>query len=395
MSKQLYSKFELAEARGHIPQGMAPGLTYATILESGVRAVAEGYYGPQAVNQAERSAAKDEQHALDLADDVLADVKSIIKVYSGVDDFLAQHSGGRMAASTHTTSDFPKALASLRQTIIRQDTPIGQPAWRSWVPGRLIGSTPDFKAIRGLNMTEMGELKLRPEGTDVTFTSMGFSSDHFYVANYERAFGYTWEMWKNDELAAFVRGLRTLGEAALRTEAIVIFTAILNGVSRTTGTGISTGGPTSTVLAALRKVMAARTVTDADRVSTIGRIYPNHLVYGSEWADTAAIALDTRYTDHNNGTPNVVFQAFEPHMERLWARVFTSDWIVFDDTIDFIDVRFLEGFEGGPLTYSKMPDVSEHPDQGSFDNHSLQVKVGHTLGAKITNAKGVGRVQGA
>lgn len=393
MSKTLMNKYELAEARGKIPQGAAAGLTYATILELGVRAAAEGYYGSPAVRQAE-TAAKNEQAALDISDDVLADIASITRVYGDLGRFVGEQLGGKMGA-VHTTSDFPAALANLRQRIVRQDTPIATAAWRSWIPARLVGTTPDFKPIRGLNMTEMGELKLRPEATDVQFTTLGFTGDHFMIANYERALAYTWEMWLNDDLDAFARALRRMGEGAMRTEALVIFNAILNGVSRSSETGITTGAPDSAHLTAARKAMAARTVTDVDGVSSLGAIVATDLVHGTEWQDTVEIALNTRYSDFAEGKPNPIYRGLTPHMERLWARVFTSDWILFDRDIDFIDVRFLEGFQGGPLTYAKMPDVTTHPDQGSFANHSLSVKVGHTLGAKITNAKGILRNQGA
>jgi len=392
MSKSLNQKFMLAEARGAIPAGSAAGLTYATILEAGVRAVAEGYYGTPTVRQAEKTAAQDEQATLDLADDVLADISTITKVYDGVDAFMNEN--GKIGA-VHTTSDFPKALANLRQRLVRQDTPIGTAAWRSWIPSRLVGTTPDFKPVRGLNMTEMGELKLRPEGTDVQYTTLGFTADHFMVANYERALQYTWEAWLNDEVSAFARGLRKLGEGASRTEAIVIFNAILNGVSRSSETGVTTGSPTASRIAAARTAMAARTVTDVDGVATTGEIMATDIVYPAAWRDVVEIALGTQYTDFQAGAPNVVYRSVEPHLERLWGRVFTSDWIMFDRDIDWIDVRFLQGFEGGPATYTKMPNVQDNPDQGSFENHSLSVKVGHTLGALVTNTDGVLRNQGA
>jgi hypothetical protein len=119
------------------------------------------------------------------------------------------------------------------------------------------------------------------------------------------------------------------------------------------------------------------------------------IVYPAAWRDVVEIALGTQYTDFQAGAPNVVYRSVEPHLERLWGRVFTSDWIMFDRDIDWIDVRFLQGFEGGPATYTKMPNVQDNPDQGSFENHSLSVKVGHTLGALVTNTDGVLRNQGA
>jgi hypothetical protein len=244
-------------------------------------------------------------------------------------------------------------------------------------------------------MTEMGELKLRPEGGDVQYTTLGFTADHFMVANYERALQYTWEAWLNDEVSAFARGLRKLGEGARRTEAIVIFNAILNGVTRSSETGVTTGAPNATRIAAARAAMAARTVTDVDGVETVGEIMATDIVYPNQWRDEVEIALGTQYTDFQAGAPNVVYRSLQPHLERLWSRVFTSDWILLDNTIDWIDVRFLQGFEGGPQTYTKMPNVQESPDQGSFENHSLSVKVGHTLGALVTNTDGVLRNQGA
>lgn len=393
MSKALYSRFRLAEANHTIPEGSATALTYATILELGVRAAAEGYYGNASVNEA-TGAAKNEQLALDIADDTLADIAAITKVYSNLERFIGEQTGAGFKA-LNTTSDFPTALANLRARTIRQDLPIAQPSWRSWIPARMVGTTPDFKPIRGLSMTEMGELLIRPEATDVQYTSMGWTSDHFMIANYERALQYTWEAWLNDEIDAFGRALRRLGEGAKRTEAIVVLNAILNGVSRSSESGITTGGPTATNLSAARAAMAARTITDIDGVATIGAIVATDLVVPSVWTDTAALALNTQWTNFVGGTPNVSFNSVTPHTDRLMGRVFASDWILFDNTIDFIDVRFLQGFEGGPMTYTKMPDVNEHPDQGSFANHALSVKVGHALGAKIVNAQGVLRNQGA
>lgn len=393
MSRQIHNKYMLAEARGHIPEGTAHGLTYATILELGVRSVAEGYYGTQTVQTAV-SAARDEQTALDISDEILADIPHITREYGKLDAFMGEQNGGKIGA-VHTTSDFPTALGSLRRNIIREGAGTTQATWRSWIPPRLVGTTPDFKPVRAVSMTEMGELKLRPEATDVQYTTLGFTADTMMVANYERALQYTWEMWLNDEVNVFARALRKMGEGARRTEAIVIFNAILNGVARSSETGVTTGAPSATRIAAARKAMAARTTTDIDNVSTTGEVMATDIVYAGTWADDVEIALGTQFTDFQAGTPNVAYRSVEPHMERLWGRVFGSDWILFDENVDWIDVRFLEGFQGGPKTYTKMPNVQENPEQGSFENHSLSVKVGHALGAKVVDANGVLRNQGA
>jgi hypothetical protein len=59
-----------------------------------------------------------------------------------------------------------------------------------------------------------------------------------------------------------------------------------------------------------------------------------------------------------------------------------------------LEVATLSGFEGGPRTYTKLPDVIEHPEEGSFDNHTISVKFGDAVGATVTDDNGVVRVNG-
>ena len=63
--------------------------------------------------------------------------------------------------------------------------------------------------------------------------------------------------------------------------------------------------------------------------------------------------------------------------------------------LPWLEFAALRGFEAGPLTYTKLPDVQEHVEQGSFDNHSLAVKVGDTVGAAVIDQTAVVRVAGA
>lgn len=399
MSRRIFNEFRVLEAQGAIPGATAAGLTYATIAETFVRNAAKAYYGEAAFEKAV-ALAKDEQFSLEIQQDILTDVRSIIKAYGGLDGAMKSVSDwapGFQAAGggSLTTSDFPKALAALRQRIIRQDTPTAEGTWREWVPARNIRTVPDFKQIRGLNAGYPAGLILRPEGTDVTHTKISFTADGYFIANYERATDYTWEMWLNDEIGLFATYARKRGQAARRTEYNIVITAVLNGVSRSSETGITTGAPDATRLAAAMKAMTQRTVTDEDGNSVAGLLSANHVVYGSEWDQDVTVALGTRFTDVNQGKPNVVYQRLMPHMERIWKSVFGSDWIVFDDTIDWLEVSFLEGFQGGPQMYTKLPDEREHPEQGSFDQHGLSVKIGHALGAKVTNTDGVLRNQGA
>jgi hypothetical protein len=122
------------------------------------------------------------------------------------------------------------------------------------------------------------------------------------------------------------------------------------------------------------------------------------IFYPVKWKITATEALKSEYvigpTAGKNPSKNVVFGIAEPHEERLMASVLGNDWLGWDNTVPFVERAVLDDFQGGPLTYTKTPDVNEHPDQGSFDNHSLSVKVGDAVGGKVIETAGVVRVKG-
>jgi len=380
MSKEVYLRMQLAEARGEIPKDSAGALTYAAILESGVRSVLDGYYGPKSVQEAFTDAknisnGKEEQLLMDIADDMLEDVRPLTQVMQ----------------DTHTTGDFPLALAGLRRRMLRDPIQTVESNWRSFAS---VITVPDFKNIRSMSLTELGELRLRPEATDVQYTTWNESEAGYRIANYERAIAYTWEMWLNDEIGMFNRALRSLGRGARRTEAMVVYAAIDAGLTRITPPTQGAGGPTIDRLKEVRWEISRRMFQDEDGNDLPYGYDLTDIIYGTIWRDDVFLTLNTQFIDYQGGTPNILRGAFNATQERLWERVMGMDWIAFDNSVDWLEVAFLQGFQGGPLTYTKMPNVREQPNQGSFENHTLAVKLGHTLGAKVIEDRAVYRVAG-
>lgn len=383
MSRTLYLQAQLSEARGEIPQGFAAAITYASVMEAGLKAVAEGYFGRQNVAKA-ISDAKAEQRALDIQNGLLEDVRQVVRILS----------------ETHTTSDFPTALANLRQRILLPAFAQPESDWRNW-GGVFVRTVPDFKQIRTLSIGQTGELKLRPEGTDVDFTKFSESSDGYRIANFERGLPYTWEMWLADEIGVFQRGAFELGRGAMRTETLVVFAALaaLTAVDSVTVGGTTTdiwGAPTIDKMKVLRQWFTAQTQTDADGNTT---------EVGYDFTDVVAPtlvrdALQQILTQENEGTsartaiPNVLRGAFQLHIERMLSRVTGSDFFLIDTMMgDWLEVAYLEGFQNGYRTYTQLPD-SDVPDQGSFANHTFNLKVGTALGAKVVNSNAVKRISG-
>ncbi|GAA5514776.1 hypothetical protein Dcar01_03537 [Deinococcus carri] len=392
MSKTLRLQMQLAEARGEIPAGTAQAAADSIVVETGIRAFYRGYHGPANVDAAFTAA--QQQHAQLTDAQVEAQAENLA---DELRDALAPLMAAQRLTDTHTTSDLPLALANLRQRTLlpAYQGPVSN--WRTALSPDII-TVPDFKTIRTLRLSEMGELAPRAEGEDVTYTTFSEAEGGYRVGNFERAVAYTWEMDKNDEVGAFARALESLGRGAARTEVMVIFKAIKDGLAsgKITGATDGSGAPSIDTLKKLRTKFAGRTFKDGDGNDLEYGFDVTDIVFGTSQRDVFNLANTQEYEDARQGrTPNILRGAFNLHLERLWSRVFGQDYVAFDSMVQWLQVAFLEGFQGGPLTYTEMPTSREYQDQGSFRNHTFGVKVGHTLGARVIDPNGAVLVQGS
>lgn len=375
MSKEIFNQMRVAEAYGEIPVGTANAATFATIAEVGLNAAYEGYFGKKWVNEA-YDTAKVEQHALEVGASVIADVRDL----------------HRTMEATHSTSDFPLALQNLRARAVREAYVGEDSRWRDFAS---VTTTPDFKAIRSLRFDEAPELLLRPEGTNVQYLTLGESEDGYRVSNFERAIKYTWEMYVNDEVGKFAAALRSFGEGARRTEVITVFNAINTGLVRTVLPVNGAGVPTVARLIEMEETLTTRTFVDSENNSVEHGYMLTDLIHGTRERQHVYQVLNQEHVTANPDAPNPMMGAFESHLERLWSRVMGRDYVGYDRNVNWLEVAFLQGFQGGPKTYVKMPTSQDYPDEGSFEDHTLHIKMGHTLGAKVIEPKAAIRVQGA
>ena len=376
--KSIYHNYQLAEARGHIKAGTAGRATLATILEAGVVAFHRGYFGDAAYAKAMESARSANHEAGEVAgvlqESLLSDVSRM----------------NRALREAQTTTDFPVILANLRNSVLRGSYNPVESAIFAFAQRR---TAPDFKKMNGYRVGAFDRLKLRPEGTDVERTALSMTEDGYRVANYELAVPFTWEAWVNDDLSAFTIGLQNLGIAARRTRALVAYEAIKADLTAQT-LASAAGGPTIERVEALVQALAEQTNDD-------GKPMPRSLsdiIAPAKWRTTIATTLNSELvlgTTAKAPAANPVFRTAEPHEEPMMAEVLGADWIGFDKINPFLEVATLRGFEAGPKTYTKLPDVVEHIEEGSFDNHSVEVKVGDAVGAKIIDDKSVIRVKGS
>lgn len=391
--------YELAAARGHIPQELVAKATVATVLEAGAAAFHKSYFGHQAWGEAVAAArqshgARAVSHAAQ--DEALGMVEHLISDISPA---------YRALGAVHTTTDFPLALAQVRDRVRRESyNPV-----ESTVFGLARRRTAnDFKALRGIRTDAFDRLIKRPEGTSVTYATFASTEDLYSIANYELAVGFTWESWKNDDIGEFMIALANLGVAARRTRALVTFEAIRAGTVRATLSGsiegtAGAGGPTAANVVAAHQALAVMANDDGKPMPRL----LTDIAVPAVWAITGRQTLDNQHVvTGENSTRlrnNAAFGLANMLVEPMMAEVFgqgggsnnVADWIAFDGRQEWLEFATLAGYEAGPRTFTKLPDVLETIDEGSFDKHELAVKMSDNIGAKVVDAKSVLRIAGA
>lgn len=382
----------VAAAKGHIPHHLVERATLATILEAGAVAFHKAYYGaPEWAKvssdvKANRQAYED---AGRLQESFLGDVSRI----------------SRELREAATSSDLPLILGDIRNRVIRDTlNPVQSHFWEIALPR----VATDFKTMRSYRVNPAQELVLRAEGEDVELTTITMAADGYAVANYELGILFTWENWKNDDLGIYTIALRNLGIAAQRTRAKVVLQAIAAGVTAvdlTTLTAIPTytatvGGPTIDNLVYATQYLAQVTnPLDPMVPARAMGFMPTDIAYAARWLIQANQSLRSATlvgpTAARTPSANPVFGIATPHEERIMAEVLGNDWLLWDSNVPFVERAVLDEFAGGPLTYTQMPDVVEHVNQGLFSNHSVGTKVGDAVGAKVISTLPVLRVKGS
>ena len=378
--RDIHNEYRLAAARGHIKPELIGAATLSTILESGITAFQRGYMGHN-----EWDKVKTDLEASGKADDVAGTLQESL-----LTDITAIRKPLR---ESMTTSDLAAVLGTIRSRIVRKTfNPVESDIFT--LASKRTAS--DFRLMQGYRVDPFNRLALRPEATDVTYANWGVTADGYRISNYELAISYTWEMWVNDDLGVFQIAMENLGLAGRRNRALVVFEAIAAQLPRTLLAGAAGGPDVAHVQGAIDFL--------TNQVSPQGGVLPfdlTDIAIPTTWRTVAATTLNSENllalssSTTKQGTANPVYKAADLHREPMMKEILGADWLAWDNRYPWLEFSTLAGFEAGPRTYAKLPNVQEFVDQGSFENHSLAVKVGDSVGAFITQSQAVVRVVGS
>lgn len=126
--------------------------------------------------------------------------------------------------SMQNTADFPYVLENVARKQMLTAYEVAVPTYRLWAKR---STTPDFKTMSRLRLSEAPEFKIVPEGGQITIGSMTESREQYAIATYGRGISFTRQMFINDDLGAFMDLVGAFGQQASRLENATVY-AVLN-----------------------------------------------------------------------------------------------------------------------------------------------------------------------
>ena len=247
----------------------------------------------------------------------------------------------------HTTSDFAAVLGNAGRRTLRAAY---EAAPRSFGAFTQTVDLSDFRPHERVSLGDAPNLKLRAaEGVEVTYGTVGESSESIQLATYDRALSVSRQMLVNDDLGAFARVAAMFGRRAAELEADLVY-AVLTGNQRMSdgknlfhaahGNLIS-AGMDSAGLSAARAAMRKQKGIDGGHIS----VAPRTLIVGPDLetdaqkllSPIAAVVSDAVNVFAGSGLGLAVD-----------SRIEGSDFYVAADpaAMDTIELGYLDGARG-------------------------------------------------
>ena len=126
-------------------------------------------------------------------------------------------------AFTHSTSDFPQLLANVARKSMLKGYDESEETFQQWTA---VGSLPDFKISRRVDLGDFPTLSMVPEGGEYSYASVGERGETVQLATYGKMFSITRQAIINDDIDAFAKIPRRMGRAAVRTVGNLVYAVL-------------------------------------------------------------------------------------------------------------------------------------------------------------------------
>ncbi|MEE9452556.1 MAG: prohead protease/major capsid protein fusion protein [Gammaproteobacteria bacterium] len=261
-------------------------------------------------------------------------------------------------AFTHSTSDFPAILSNTANKAMLKGYEETAETFMTWTRK---GSLPDFKTATRVDISTFPSLNKIPEGTEYRHVTLGERQESIQLADYGAMFTITRQAIINDDLDAFTRIPRKMGQAALRTVGNLVYALLTDNPRMADNIPLfdaahhNIGNPMPLSIESLNAARIAMSMQQEQKVTL--NIRPSFLVVPVALEGQANVLMnsETDPEQGNSGVPNAVRGLAQVIADPRLDQVSTTTWYLtaHPSTYDVIEVAYLNGMAQPRLEQQK------------------------------------------
>jgi hypothetical protein len=195
--------------------------------------------------------------------------------------------------SMQNSSDFAYVLENVARKQLLNQYQLATPTYRTWCK---MATTPDFKTMSRVRLSESPEFLLVPENGQIQPGKMSDTKESYAIYTYGRSVVFSRQMLINDDLQAFNGLVGQFGSQAARKENKLVYAKLYSCVMAdgqqlfyvTTHFNVYTGTLSNTGFDTMFQKMASQTGLDG---SSVLNIVPKYVIVPKAKETTARMAL--------------------------------------------------------------------------------------------------------
>lgn len=322
----------------------------------------------------------------------LMDIARACVSRAGMSTGWGPESRGGLIRSALSTSDFPMILENSLGKALRNGYEVEPATYEAWTSKVLV---PDFKPQSRVILGSAPSLLPVAEGGEYSFGSMDEDKSVPYsVGKFGRMVKFTWEALVNDDLDAFLRVTKAMGQAAARSEGDQIYSSFAD----TGGAGPLMQDQKTLFHIAHGNLAPAAAALNADslaagrillrRQTAVGggalNLQPRFLLVAPEHEQAAEILLAAAARGVSQGGDNTLVPAWLAQLELVVeARLAENAFYLLTspDSVDTLERAWLDVDNG--------PKIEE---EDTFGVDAKTYKVRHVFGSRWLDWRGAVKV---
>jgi ATP-dependent Clp endopeptidase proteolytic subunit ClpP len=253
------------------------------------------------------------------------------------------------AAFTHSSSDFGNILSNVANKAMLMGYEEAEETFQIWTRA---GTLSDFKASSRVGLNDIPSLREVRPGAEFKYVTVGDRGESIALATYGELLSLNRQTIINDDIGAFLRMARIMGDAAIRTVGDLVYAILTSNPTMSDGVALfhATHGNLKSGAGGALSVNSLDTQRTAMRKQKLGKgkalnIRPEYLLVPAALETTASkLMADTVLPGGSNGESNPVAGMAQVVPEARLDDTSAIQWYLAGGSrYDTIEVAYLDG----------------------------------------------------